>query len=158
MTTAQPDRARAIITDALRKIDDLSARLEIAEKSSTEPIAVVGIGCRFPGGVNNADQYWDLLKGGRSGIVRVPAERWDADAYFTDDHTVPGTICNREGGFLTTWQPEEFDAEFFAISPREAAAIDPQHRLLLEVACEALEDAGIPTRAIRGTQTGVFVG
>ena len=158
MTNAQPDRARAIITDALRKIDDLSSRLQIAEKSSTEPIAVVGIGCRFPGGVNNADQYWDLLKDGRSGIVRVPAERWDADAYYTDDHTVPGTICNREGGFLATWQPDEFDAEFFAISPREAAAIDPQHRLLLEVACEALEDAGIPARAIRGTQTGVFVG
>lgn len=158
MTTAQPDRSRAIITDALRKIDDLSARLELAEKSSTEPIAVIGIGCRFPGEVNSAEQYWELLKEGRSGIVRVPAERWDADAYYTDDHTVPGTICNREGGFLTSWQPEEFDAEFFAISPREAAAIDPQHRLLLEVACEALEDAGIPARAIRGTQTGVFVG
>ena len=158
MTNAQPDRARAIITDALRKIDDLSSRLEIAEKSSTEPIAVVGIGCRFPGGVNNADQYWDLLKDERSGIVRVPIERWDADAYYTDDHTVPGTICNREGGFLSSWQPDEFDAEFFAISPREAAAIDPQHRLLLEVACEALEDAGIPARSIRGTQTGVFVG
>jgi phthiocerol/phenolphthiocerol synthesis type-I polyketide synthase C len=158
LTNAQPDRARAIITDALRKIDDLSSRLEIAEKSSTEPIAVVGIGCRFPGGVNNADQYWDLLKDERSGIVRVPIERWDADAYYTDDHTVPGTICNREGGFLSSWQPDEFDAEFFAISPREAAAIDPQHRLLLEVACEALEDAGIPARSIRGTQTGVFVG
>ncbi|CAN5605593.1 type I polyketide synthase [soil metagenome] len=158
MTTATPDRARAIITDALRKIDDLTSRLEIAEKSSTEPIAVVGVGCRFPGGVNNADQYWDLLKDGRSGIVRVPPERWDADAYYTDDHTVPGTICNREGGFLTSWQPDEFDAEFFAISPREAAAIDPQQRLLLEVACEALEDAGITPRAIRGTQTGVFVG
>ena len=146
------------MTDALRKIDELSARLEIAEKSSTEPIAVVGMGCRFPGEVNNAEQYWDLLKDGRSGIVRVPPERWDADKYYTDDHTVPGTICNREGGFLRSWQPDEFDAEFFAISPREAAAIDPQQRLLLEVACEALEDAGIPARAIRGTQTGVFVG
>ena len=71
--------------------------------------------------------------------------------YYTDDHTVPGTICNREGGFLTTWQPDEFDAEFFAISPREAAAMDPQQRLLLEVACEALEDAGIPPQVIRGT-------
>ena len=77
---------------------------------------------------------------------------------FTEDHTVPGTICNREGGFLTSWQPDEFDAEFFAISPREAAAMDPQQRLLLEVAWEALEDAGIPPQAIRGTQTGVFVG
>jgi hypothetical protein len=143
MSTATPDRTR-IITEALRKIDDLSARLLIAEQASTEPIAVVGMGCRFPGGVNNPDQYWDLLTEGRSGIVGVPAQRWDAEAFYTDDHTVPGTICNREGGFLTGWQPDEFDAEFFAISPREAAAIDPQQRLLLEVAYEALEDAGIP--------------
>ena len=157
MSTATPDRTR-IITEALRKIDDLPARLQIAERASTEPIAVVGMGCRFPGGVNNPDQYWDLLKQGRSGIVGVPAQRWDAEAFYTDDHTVPGTICNREGGFLTGWQPDEFDAEFFAISPREAAAIDPQQRLLLEVAYEALEDAGIPARSIGGTQTAVIVG
>ena len=157
MTAAAQDR-RAIITDALRKIDDLTARLEVAEKAGTEPIAVIGMACRFPGGVDNPDEYWELLKQGRSGIVRVPLQRWDADQYYTDDHTVPGTICNREGGFLTTWQPDEFDAEFFSISPREAAAMDPQQRLLLEVACEALEDAGIPTQAIRGTQTAVFVG
>ena len=157
MTAATPDR-RAIITEALHKIDDLTARLEIAEKASTEPIAVVGMGCRFPGGVNNPKQFWDLLHAGRSGIVRVPDERWDADAFFTDDHTVPGTICSREGGFLTSWQPDEFDAEFFSISPREAAAMDPQQRLLLEVAWEALEDAGLPPHTIRGTQTSAFVG
>ena len=108
--------------------------------------------------MNNPDQFWELLRDGRSGIVRVPSERWDADAFFTDDHTVPGTICNREGGFLTGWQPDEFDAEFFSISPREAAAMDPQQRLLLEVAWEALEDAGVPPHTIRGTQTSVFVG
>lgn len=157
MTAATPDR-RAIIAEALHKIDDLSARLEIAEKAGTEPIAVVGMGCRFPGGVNNPDQYWDLLRDGRSGIVRVPPERWDADALFTEDHTVPGTICNREGGFLADWQPDEFDAEFFSITPREAAAMDPQQRLFLEIAWEALEDAGIPPHTIRGTQTSVFVG
>ena len=157
MTVPNPDR-RAIITEALHKIDDLTARLEIAEKSNTEPIAVVGMGCRFPGGVHNPEQFWDLLCSGRNGIVRVPAERWDADAFFTDDHTVPGTICSREGGFLTSWQPDEFDAEFFSISPREAAAMDPQQRLLLEVAWEALEDAGLPAHTLRGTQTSVFVG
>lgn len=157
MTAATPDR-RAIITEALRKIDDLTARLEIAEKSSTEPIAVIGMGCRFPGGVNNPDQFWDLLSEGRSGIVRVPQERWDADAFYTDDHTVPGTICSRDGGFLSGWQPDEFDAEFFAISPREAAAMDPQQRLLLEVAWEALEHAGVAPHTIRGSQTSVFVG
>ncbi len=135
-----------------------SQRWEVAAKAGAEPIAVVGMACRFPGGVNNPEQYWELLETGRSGIVRVPPQRWDADMYYTDDHTVPGTICNREGGFLTSWQPDEFDAEFFAISPREAAAMDPQQRLLLEVAYEALEDAGIPPHVIRGTQTAVLVG
>ena len=157
MTAAQPDR-RGIITEALKKIDDLSARLKIAEKGDTEPIAVVGMGCRLPGGVNSPAQYWRLLRDGASGIVRVPEERWDADAYYSADHTVPGTICSREGGFLTSWQPDEFDAEFFGISPREAAGMDPQQRLLLEVAWEALENAGITAQAIRGTQTAVFVG
>ncbi|MEI6252458.1 MAG: type I polyketide synthase [Mycobacteriaceae bacterium] len=157
MTAPTPDR-RAIITEALRKIDDLTARLAIAEKASTEPIAVVGIGCRLPGGVNNADEFWTLLEEGGSGVIRVPADRWDADAYYSDDHTVPGTICNRNGGFLTSWQPDEFDAEFFNIAPREAAAIDPQQRLLLEVAWEALENAGINPQSIRGSQTGVFIG
>ncbi|SPM37844.1 polyketide synthase [Mycobacterium numidiamassiliense] len=157
MTAATPDR-RAIITEALHKIDDLTARLEIAEKASTEPIAVVGMGCRLPGGVQSPEQFWELLREGRSGIVRVPPERWDADALFTEDHTVAGTICNREGGFLSGWKPQEFDAEFFAIPPREAAAMDPQQRLFLEVAWEALEDAGIPPQAIHGTQTSVFVG
>ncbi len=157
MAAASPDR-RGIITEALRKIDDLSARLEIAEKGDTEPIAVVGMGCRLPGGVNNPAQYWKLLQDGASGVVRVPAERWDADAFYSADHTVPGTICSRDGGFLTSWQPDEFDAEFFGMSPREAAGMDPQQRLLLEVAWEALENAGITAQAIRGTQTSVFVG
>ncbi|MDT5332120.1 MAG: phthiocerol/phenolphthiocerol synthesis type-I polyketide synthase, partial [Mycobacterium sp.] len=155
--TASSDR-RGIITEALRKIDDLSARLEIAERGDTEPIAVVGLGCRFPGGVNNPAQYWQLLNDGASGIVRVPAERWDADAYYSADHTVPGTICSREGGFLTSWQPDEFDAEFFGTSPREANGMDPQQRLLLEVGWEALENAGITAQSIHGSQTSVFVG
>jgi phthiocerol/phenolphthiocerol synthesis type-I polyketide synthase B len=157
MSTAPPDR-RAIITEALHRIDDLSAKLEIAEKGDTEPIAVVGMGCRLPGGVNNPDEYWQFLRDGGNGVVRVPANRWDADAYYSDDYSVPGTICNREGGFLTHWQPDEFDAEFFGISPREAAAIDPQQRLLLEVAWEALENAGITPQQMRRTQTAVFVG
>ncbi|MGD9619481.1 MAG: SDR family NAD(P)-dependent oxidoreductase [Mycolicibacterium sp.] len=152
-----PDR-RAIITEALRKIDDLTAQLEAAEKAETEPIAVVGIGCRLPGGVQDADGFWQLLVDGRSGVIRVPADRWDADEFYSPDYSVPGTICNREGGFLTSWQPAEFDAEFFTIAPREAAAMDPQQRLLLEVAWEALEHAGIDPRSLRGSATGVFVG
>ncbi len=98
MTDPSQDR-RAIITEALRKIDHLTARLEIAEAGQTEPIAVVGMGCRLPGGVQSPNQYWKLLRDGVSGIVRVPAKRWDADAYYSEDHSVPGTICTREGGF-----------------------------------------------------------
>ena len=154
---ARPD-SRSIIADALRKIDDLTERLQIAEQGDTEPIAVVGIGCRFPGDVNNPEQYWQLLRDGRDGVVRVPEQRWDADAYYSPDHTVPGTICSREGGFLTSWQPDEFDAEFFGMSPREAAGMDPQQRLLMEVTWEALENAGVTAAQIRGSQTGVFVG
>ena len=122
--SASPDR-RAIITEALRKIDDLTARLEIAEKADTEPIAVVGIGCRLPGGVDNADEFWKLLQDGKSGVIRVPADRWDADEFYSPDHTVPGTICNREGGFLTSWQPDEFDAEFFSIAPARGGRDGP---------------------------------
>ncbi|MDG4666919.1 type I polyketide synthase [Mycobacterium sp. 236(2023)] len=157
MTQASPDR-RAIITEALRKIDDLTARLAVAEKAETEPIAVVGIGCRLPGGVHDADRFWEFLSDGENGVIRVPADRWDADEFYSPDHTVPGTICNREGGFLTSWQPDEFDAEFFSIAPREAAAMDPQQRLLMEVTWEALEHAGINPRTLRGTSTGVFIG
>lgn len=154
---ASPDR-RAIITEALRKIDDLTARLEVAESAETEPIAVVGIGCRLPGGVDSADDFWRFLSDGESGVIRVPADRWDADEFYSPDYSVPGTICNREGGFLTSWQPDEFDAEFFSIAPREAAAMDPQQRLLMEVAWEALENAGVNPRTLRGSATGVFVG
>ncbi len=157
MAGVSSDR-RAIITEALHKIDELSARLEIAEKGDTEPIAVVGMGCRLPGGVNSSDEFWRLLQDGRSGIVRVPAERWDADAFYSEDYTEPGTICTTQGGFITSWQPDQFDAEFFGISPREAAAMDPQQRLVLEVAWEALENAGIPPHTIHGTQTSIFVG
>src|SRR6201992_719537 len=156
--TAAPSDRRAIITEALRKIDDLTARLEIAEKGDTEPIAVVGMVCRLPGGADTPDQCWRLLQDGGSGIVGVPPGRWDADAFYSDDHSVPGTIVSKEGGFLTSWRPDEFDAEFFGISPREAAAMDPQQRLLLEVTWEALENAGITAPMIRGTQTSVFVG
>src|ERR1700761_4273375 len=156
--TAAPSDRRAIITEALRKIDDLTARLEIAEKGDTEPIAVIGMGCRLPGGVESTAQFWQLLEDGQSGIVHVPSERWDADACYAEDHSIPGTIVSKEGGFLTSWRPSEFDAEFFGISPREAAGMDPQQRLLLEVAWEALENGGITAAKIRGTQTSVFVG
>src|SRR4051812_49580622 len=112
MAVAPPDR-RAIVTEALRKIDDLSARLEIAEKADTEPIAVVGMGCRLPGGVNNPGEYWRFLCDGSSGIVRGAPNRWGAGAYYSGDHTPPGPICSPEGGFFTSRQPPEIDPPIF---------------------------------------------
>ncbi|GAA1091928.1 type I polyketide synthase [Tsukamurella strandjordii] len=158
MTSPSTTDRRALVTEALRRIDELTERLAIAQQGDREPIAVVGIGCRLPGGVSDPEEYWDLLDNGIDGVVRVPGDRWDADELYSPDHTVPGTICNREGGFLTDWDPAAFDAEFFGISPREAAGMDPQHRLLLEVAWQALEHAGIVPTSLRGSRTGVYVG
>ena len=155
MTSATPDR-RAIITEALHKIDELSARLEVAEKRDTEPVAVVGVGCRFPGDVVGPGSFWRLLVNGEDAISEVPADRWDADAFYDPDPAAPGRMTTKWGGFVS--DVAGFDADFFAISPREAAAMDPQQRMLLEVAWEALEHAGIPPDSLGGTRTGVMMG
>ena len=156
MSTPTQEPSRTIIAEALRKIDDLTTRLQIAEQASTEPIAVVGMGCRFPGGVNNPDQYWDLLTQGRSGIVGVPAQRWDAEAFYDPDPLTPGRMTTKWGGFVS--DVAGFDADFFGITPREATAMDPQHRMLLEVSWEALEHAEINPASLRGRDVGVFTG
>ena len=121
-----------------------------------EPIAVIGIGCKFPGGVNNTKDYWQLLLEQRDAISEIPEDRWDNDAYYDADSTTPGTIATRHGGFVDG--PDLFDANFFDISPREARSLDPQQRLILEVTWEALEDAGIRPSSLRETKTGVFTG
>lgn len=121
---------------------------------SAEPIAVVGMGCRLPGGVVDPDSLWDLLMEGRDAVTEVPADRWDVDEWFDADPSRPGRIATRWGGFLDDIRG--FDAAFFDISPREAERMDPQQRLALEVACEAVAHAGIPLRALRGTDSGVF--
>jgi acyl transferase domain-containing protein/acyl carrier protein len=125
-------------------------------RRAAEPIAIIGMGCRFPGGVVDAESFWSLLENGIDAIREVPRERWDIDAYFDPDPQAPGKTYTRWGGFLD--RIEDFDASFFGISPREAAGMDPQQRLLLEVAWEALEDAGIAPPSLAGSQTGVFVG
>jgi acyl transferase domain-containing protein/NAD(P)-dependent dehydrogenase (short-subunit alcohol dehydrogenase family)/acyl carrier protein len=122
-----------------------------------EPIAIVGIGCRFPGGASSPRRLWDLLTQGRCAIVEVPRDRWDHRRYYDPDPNKPGKTYVRAAGFLQ--EPiDSFDAAFFGISPREAAVLDPQQRLLAEVAWEGLEDAGIPADDLAGSPTGVYVG
>ena len=130
-----------------------SRRVDACEK---EPIAIVGIGCRFPGGANSPGAFWRLLRDGGNAIAPVPANRWNADAFHNQDPLQPGKICSRWGGFVEPM--DQFDAAFFGISPREASRMDPQQRWLLEVAWEALEDGGQVPEALAGSKIGVFVG
>jgi acyl transferase domain-containing protein/acyl-CoA synthetase (AMP-forming)/AMP-acid ligase II len=118
-------------------------------------IAVVGVGCRFPGGSGSPEAFWDLLVSGRNAVTGIPADRWDADAYYDPDPDAPGRTYARHGAFID--DVRGFDAALFGITPREAASMDPQHRLLLETAWHALEHAGIPPDSLRGTTAGVFV-
>ncbi len=120
-----------------------------------EPIAIIGMGCRFPG-ANTPQEFWNLLREGKHAISEVPPTRWNAGAFYDPDPMCPGKTISRWGGFLE--QVDQFDWRTFRMLPREARAMDPQHRLLLEVAWEALEDAGLPLEEVAGTQTGVSIG
>src|SRR3712207_2491071 len=122
----------------------------------TEPIAIVGIGCRFPGGANDPVQFWRLLSDGIDAISGVPEDRWHVEAFYDPDAGRPGKTCTRWGGFID--DIDQFDASFFGMSPREATRADPQQRLLMEVAYEAIEDAGMAPERLAGTNTGVFIG
>ncbi len=119
-------------------------------------VAIVGLGCRFPGGASSPERFWKLLRAGTDAITDVPADRYDVGRYFDADVARAGMLYTKRGGFLENLKG--FDARFFGISPREAVRIDPQHRLLLEVAWEALEDAGQIPERLAGSKTGVFVG
>ncbi|KAB8141147.1 type I polyketide synthase [Chloroflexia bacterium SDU3-3] len=121
-----------------------------------EPIAIIGIGCRLPGGVVGPLSFWDLLASGQDATSDVPADRWDIRSFYDPDPAKPGKLKTFHGGFLD--QVDRFDAPFFGISPREADCLDPQQRLLLEVSWEALEDAGLAPERLAGSNTGVFVG
>ena len=119
-------------------------------------IAIIGIGCRFPGGVNDTEGFWKLLTEGREAVTDVPADRWNIERYFDPEPGIAGKTFAKRGGFLD--QIDQFDPQFFGISPREAPYVDPQHRLLLETAWEAIENAGVVLDFTNGSDIAVFVG
>jgi acyl transferase domain-containing protein/acyl carrier protein len=121
-----------------------------------EPIAIVGMACRFPGGANDPSSLWKLLRDGVDAITEVPEQRWNASRFHHPNAGAPGRMVSRWGGFVSN--VDMFDAAFFGLAPREAARIDPQHRWLAEVTWEAIEDAGIPPEQLAGSKTGVFIG
>lgn len=142
----------------INALQDARSKLEAVKQKEHEPIAIIGIGCRLPGGVEHPEAFWQQLRNGVDAIRPVPADRWDGEAYYDPNPEADGKIYAREGGFIESPSPYDFDAHFFGISPREALSLDPQQRLLLEVTWEALENAGVVPASLQGSQTGVFVG
>jgi acyl transferase domain-containing protein/acyl carrier protein len=125
-------------------------------ESRVTPIAVIGMGCRLPGGIDSPDAFWQALLRGDDLVTEIPADRWDVDEHYDPERGVPGRSVSRWGGFVD--DIGGFDAPFFGFGEREATAIDPQHRLLLETSWEAIEHAGIVPQSLAGSRTGVFAG
>lgn len=149
-----------ILRKSLAKIKKLESELEEAKAaapvSSNEPIAIVGLGCRFPGGVRNLKNLWQLLLEKKDAVVAIPKDRWDNDAIYDPDPLKPGKTHATKAAFLEE-DVRAFDADFFGIVPREAKSIDPLQRMILEVVYEALEEAGIASESLKGTNTAVYI-
>lgn len=142
---------------AVYALKETRSRLDVLQRRQTEPIAIIGMGCRFPGGANDPESFWQLLEQGVDAIQEVPIDRWNVSDYYNQNPDTPGKTHTREGGFLDAGL-DLFDAEFFRLAPREVVNMDPQQRLLLEVSWEALERAGQASNKLIGSQTGVFIG
>ena len=153
MDNPQNSERKSLLKNALQALDEMQARLEAAERRRHEPVAVIGMGCRFPGAPAGPEDYWRLLRSGGDAVRKAPPGRWDLEAY---NRLVPDLQVAWYGGFLD--EIDGFDPTFFGISPREASSLDPQQRLVLEVGWEALESAGLPPEKLAGSSTGVFIG
>jgi acyl transferase domain-containing protein/acyl carrier protein len=145
------------LKQALLALEEMDSKLNKIEHQQAEPIAIIGIGCRFPGGANDPDSFWQLLHNGVDAIQEVPSNRWDINSYYDPNPETIGKMYTRQGGFLDI-EIDKFDAEFFGLAPREVVSMDPQQRLLLEVSWQALENAGQSPEKLTGSQTGIFVG
>ena len=141
---------------AFLALNQAEARISALQAETRAPIAIIGLGCRAPGGVTDADSFWALLDEGRDAVRPPPRSRWDHEALYDPDPETPGRIAARCGGFID--DIDQFDADFFGCSPREAEGMDPQQRLLLEVCWETLENAGQAPDRLHSSPTGVFIG
>lgn len=144
------------VKQALLALQAAQKKIDSLEKQKSEPIAIIGMACRFPGNIHSPDDFWNLLVSGKETIAEIPDSRWNSQDYYSSNYDEAGKIITRQGSFFTNVQ--ESDPAFFDISPKEAKSMDPQQHMLLEVCWESLEHANIVPQSLSGTKTGVFIG